>query len=72
MTKMSFHKWMDMQSEVYAYNGLLLRNKKEQSVDIWNGLKSIIELWVKKQIKWLHTRRVYDRITEMENRVAKS
>ena len=72
MTKMSFHKWMDTKSEVYAYNGLLLRNKKEQSIDIWNGLKSIIEHWVKKQIKWLHTTRVYDRITEMENRVAKS
>lgn len=45
-TQVSFNCWMDKQIVLYPCNGILLKNKKEQTTDMdrtWMSLKGIIQ-----------------------------
>ena len=76
-TQMSFNRWMVKQTVIQLYHGILLINKKEQTIDIHSNLnESPGKLcWVKQanhkklHTVWFHLYDTLDKIIEMESRL---
>lgn len=42
-TSMSTNRWMDKEIVAYSHNRMILSNKKERSIDIYNSMATFLE-----------------------------